>query len=171
MDTLDVLMTRRSIRAYTDDPVSDGDISILLRAAMAAPSAGNQQPWRFVVVTEHGQLQALSEATPHSRMVASAPLAIVICGDTRAEKHPGYWVQDCSAAVQNTLVAAHAIGLGAVWVGVHPIAERTENVSRICELPAGIVPLCIVSVGRPAEVKSPADRYEPTFVHRNRWRV
>jgi len=170
MDCIDALMTRRSIRAYTGDPVSDGDIEVLLKAAMAAPSAGNQQSWRFVVVTDRGQLQALSEATPYSRMVALAPLAIVVCGDTRSEKHPGYWVQDCSAAVQNMLVAGNGIGLGAVWIGVHPVSERTGNVARICDLPAGIVPLCMVSVGHPAEKKPRAERYEPEYVHRDRWR-
>lgn len=170
MDTLDAIMTRRSIRTFTHDPVSDGDIDILLHAAMAAPSAGNQQPWRFVVVTDQGQLRALAEATPYAAPAGRAPLAIVVCGDTRAEKHPGYWVQDCSAAIQNTLVAAHAIGLGAVWIGVHPIAERAGNVARTCAVPEGIVPLAILAVGHPAETKPPAERYEPTHVHHDRWR-
>lgn len=170
MDPLDALMTRRSIRSYTNDPVSDNDIDTLLKAAMAAPSAGNQQPWRFLVVTEHGQLSALSEATPYARMVAGAPLAFVVCGDTRAETHPGYWVQDCSAAVENLLVAANGIGLGAVWIGVHPVEDRVRNVSAICELPEGIVPLCAIAIGHPAERKPPAERYRPEFVHRDRWR-
>jgi len=171
MDCLDALFSRRSIRSYTDEPVSDGDIELLLKAAMSAPSAGNQQPWRFIVVTEHGQLQALSEATPYSRLVASAPLAIVVCGDTRAEKHPGYWVQDCSAAMENMLVAANAIGLGAVWVGVHPVPDRTENVARIGAVPAGIVPLGMAAIGHPAEHKPPAQRYEPGYVHHDKWRA
>jgi len=171
MDSLDAIMSRRSVRMFTRDAVSDGDIDTLLKAAMAAPSAGNQQPWRFVVVTEHGQLQALAEATPYSGPAGRSPLAIVVCGDTRAEKHPGYWVQDCSAAIQNTLVAANAIGLGAVWIGVHPVSERSGNVARICEVPDGIVPLAIVAIGHPAETKPPADRYEPAFVHRDRFRA
>jgi nitroreductase len=170
MDGLAAIMTRRSIRTFTADPVSDSDIDTLLRAAMAAPSAGNQQPWRFVVVTEHAQLQALAEATPYAAPVGRAPLAIVVCGDTRAEKHPGYWVQDCSAAVQNTLVAVNAIGLGAVWIGVHPVAERSGNVARICGVPSGIVPLAMIAIGHPAEEKPPAERYEPAHVHRDRFR-
>lgn len=171
MECLDSIMGRRSIRQYTNQPVADGDVELILRAAMAAPSAGNQQPWRFIVVTEHAQLEALSHATPYSRMVASAPLAIVVCGDTRAEKHPGYWVQDCSAAIQNALVATNAVGLGAVWIGVHPVEERVANVARICSVPEGIVPLAMLSIGHPAETKPPAERYEPRFVHHDRWRA
>lgn len=171
MECLDSIMSRRSIRHYTSEPVADGDVELILRAAMAAPSAGNQQPWRFVVVTDRAQLEALSHATPYSRMIATAPLAIVVCGDTRAEKHPGYWVQDCSAAVQNALVAANAVGLGAVWIGVHPIAERVDTVARLCAVPEGIVPLAILSIGHPAETKPAADRYDPQFVHHDRWRA
>lgn len=137
MDCLDSIMTRRSIRAYTDEPVAEDVIETILRAAMAAPSAGNQQSWRFVVVTGAGQRRALSEATPYARMIASAPLAIVVCGDTRAEKHPGYWVQDCSAATENALLAVNALGLGAVWIGVHPIEEREASVTAVLGLPEG----------------------------------
>ena len=114
MDCLDALMTRRSIRRYTDEPVSEADLEILLRAAMAAPSAGNQQSWRIVVVTDRGQLERLSKATPYSQMLAASAPSASWCAATRATSaHVGYWVQDCSAAIQNLLVAANAIGLGA----------------------------------------------------------
>jgi len=169
MDCLDSIMTRRSIRSYTDEPVSDAAIETILRAAMAAPSAGNQQSWRFVVVTGAEQRQALSEATPYSRMIASAPLAIVVCGDTRAEKHPGYWVQDCSAAIENALLAVNALGLGAVWIGVHPIEDREANVTALLGLPDGVRPLSMLAIGHPAETKPPAERYDPALVHRERW--
>jgi nitroreductase len=169
VDCLDALMTRRSIRQYLPKPLTDHEIDVLLRAAMAAPSAGNQQPWRFVLVTEFARLAELSQATPYSKMIAAAPLAIAVCGDTAAQKHPGYWVQDCSAAVQNMLVAAQAIGLGGVWIGVHPVAEREDAVRRICGIPDEIVPLALVAVGYPAEVKPPADRYEPSYVHHESW--
>lgn len=171
MDCLDGLMSRRSIRRYTTQPVSDSQVDVLLRAAMAAPSAGNAQPWRFVVVTDRHQLEALSAATPYSGMIAEAPLAIVVCADTSVEKHPGYWVQDCSAAVQNTLVAAHAIGLGAVWIGVHPVTERVANVASICSVPQGVEVLAMIAVGHPVEAKPAAERYEPSYVYRDRWQA
>jgi nitroreductase len=169
MDCLDALMTRRSIRRYTDEPVSEADIEVLLRAAMAAPSAGNQQSWRIVVVTDRDQLERLSKATPYSAMLAQAPLGLVVCGDTRDERHVGYWVQDCSAAIQNLLVAANAIGLGGVWIGCYPVEYRVANVREICGVPEGIVPMSMVALGHPSEEKPPADRYEPRYVHRDRW--
>ncbi|MDZ4169673.1 MAG: nitroreductase family protein [Coriobacteriia bacterium] len=169
MDSIEAIMGRRSIRNYTAEPVTDAELDVLLRAAMAAPSAGNQQPWRFIVVRDADRRVELSTATPYAGMIARAPLALVICGDTREEKHPGYWVQDCSAAIQNLLVAAHATGLGAVWIGVYPVEERSENVRRICDVEAGVVPMSMIALGHPAEEKPPAERFEPAYVHSERW--
>jgi nitroreductase len=169
VDCLEAIASRRSVRRYTDEPVSEEHVQALLHAAMAAPSAGNQQSWRFVVVTDREQLQRLSEATPYCRMLATAPLGIVVAGDTRDEKHPGYWVQDCSAAIENLLLAVRALGLGAVWIGVHPVAERVDNVRRACGIPEGIVPMSMISIGHPAEDKPPAERFEASYVHRDRW--
>jgi nitroreductase len=169
MEALDAIATRRSIRRYTDQPVTAEQLDTLLRAAMAAPSAGNQQPWRFIVVADPDQRRLLSRATPYSAMIADAPVALVVCGDTRNEKHPGYWVQDCSAAVQNALLAAHAIGLGAVWIGVHPVEERERNVATICGLPDGIRAMCMIAIGHPLEAKPAVDRFDPGFVMRERW--
>ena len=136
---------------------------------MAAPSAGNQQSWRFVVVVDKLQLGRLAEATPYSAMLASAAAGIVVAGDARAQRHAGYWVQDCAAATENLLIAAHAIGLGAVWIGVHPIEERVANVRGVCGLPDGVVPLGMVALGNPAEAKPPAERYDSSLVHQERW--
>ena len=169
MECLDAIYGRRSIRRYTEDLVSDEQVETLMRAAMAAPSAGNQQSWRFIVVRDRAVLQQLAEATPYSKMLADAPLGLVVAGDTRDERHPGYWVQDCSAAIQNLLVAAHSIGLGAVWIGVHPVADRVENVRKACGVPEGVVPMAMISVGHPAEEKPPGERYQPEFVHHDRW--
>lgn len=169
MEALEAIRGRRSIRNYTGEPVTDEQIDTVLHAAMSAPSAGNQQSWRFIVVRDPAQLTALAEATPYSRMVGVSSATLVVCGDTRDEKHPGYWVQDCSAAVENALVAIHAIGLGAVWIGVHPIEERVANVRRICGIPEGVVPMSMIAIGQPAEEKPPSERFEPAFVHRDRW--
>lgn len=169
MECIEAILGRRSIRAYADEPVTDDEIEQILRAAMAAPSAGNQQSWRFVVVRDRDQRLALAQATPYSSMIAEAPVALVVCGYTRDEKHPGYWVQDCSAAIQNALVAIHAMGLGAVWIGAHPVAERVDNIREICDIPEGIVPMSMIALGRPAQTKPPGERFEPAFVHSEKW--
>jgi len=169
MDALTTIMSRRSIRSYDDRPVEPGLVEGLLRAAMAAPSAGNQQPWRFVVVTGRETLDRLSTTSPYAGMLASAPLAVVVCGDTIGERHPGYWVEDCSAAMENLLLAAHALGLGAVWLGYHPDAERVERARDVLGIPETLVVLGIASIGYPAEERPPVDRYREEYVHRERW--
>ena len=169
MDAIDAIMSRRSIRSYTEETVSKGDSETLLEAAMAAPSAGNEQPWHFVVVQDREVLEAIPRYHQYADMLREAPLAVVICGDLDEEKHEGFWVQDCSAAVQNLLVAAHALGLGAVWLGVHPEPRRVEGTRELLGLPQQVVPLAIVSVGHPAEEKPPAERYCSERVHWDRW--
>jgi nitroreductase len=169
MEALKAIMTRRSIRRFSETPVADGEIETILRAAMAAPSAGNQQSWRFVVVTERERLERLAATSPFAGPLAQAPLAIVVCGETTGERHPGYWVEDCSAAMENLLLAAHSLGLGGVWLGYHPDAERVEKVRDELRLPDTVVPLGIAAIGHPDEEKPPTDRYEPVFVHREAW--
>jgi nitroreductase len=136
---------------------------------MSAPSAGNQQPWQLLVLTDPGLRAEIPAFHPYARMVPEAPLAILVCGDLQRESFKGYWIQDCSAATQNLLLAAHAAGLGAVWVGIYPNQERVSRLRRLLALPAHIVPLALVPVGYPAERVPPADRYDPSRVHRNRW--
>jgi nitroreductase len=169
MDTLQSIFTRRSIRRYTDQPVSEELIEQILRAAMAAPSAGNQQPWQFVVLTDRKLLDAIPGYHPYAEMLRQASAAIVVCGDLRLESRSGYWVQDCSAATQNLLLAAHALGLGAVWLGVYPREDRVANTQCLCGLPAEVIPLAIVALGHPAEQPKPVDRFKPERVHRNKW--
>lgn len=170
MDAVDAILSRRSIRKYTDEPVQDGDVETLLRAAMAAPSAFNQQSWRFVVVRDAEVRANLSKASKHAGMIAEAPVAIVVCGELSAERYPGtYWVQDGVAALENLLIAANGIGLGAVWVGVHPWEDRVAAVRDALGLPDGVAPLAQVALGHPAETKPPGDRYDPDLVHYDRW--
>ena len=169
MDAMEAILTRRSIRAYTDEPVGADEVERLLEAAMAAPSAGNQQPWQFVVIDDRRTLDAIPKFHEYSAMLSRAPVAVAVCGDLRAAKMPEYWEQDCSAATENLLLAAHAMGLGAVWLGIHPEGDRVAKLSELLALPEGVVPLCVVALGRPAEAKGPADRYDAARVHRNRW--
>lgn len=169
MDALEAIFGRRSIRKYAAEPVAEADVDTILHAAMAAPSAGNQQPWRFVATTDRATLDAMAETTPYGKMLREAPLAITVCADTRDLKHPQMWQQDCGAATQNALVAIHALGLGAVWLGFWPKMERVEPLKEVLGLPEGIEPFCVLAIGHPAEAKPPAERYNAEFVRRDRW--
>ena len=162
------IMTRTSVRQFTDQPVSAADIETLLRAGMAAPTAVNKQPWHFVAVTDKAKLKELSGG--RGRMLEQCALAIVVCGDmTKAlpGKGQAYWIQDCSAATENILLAAHALGLGAVWTGVYPMDERVAAVSAAVKLPETIVPLCVIVIGHPAEQPAPKDKWKPENVSYN----
>ncbi len=172
MDAMDAIMGRRSIRAFTYDDVPDETVDLLLRAAMAAPSACNQQPWEFIVVRDKGVLGTVPSLQPFSSMLPHAALGIFVCANTTRLAHPKcapYWVQDCSAATQNILLAAHAIGLGAVWLGAYPSEDVCNGISRLLSLPAGITPFAMIAVGVPAEQKAPSTRYDPARVHIATW--
>ena len=162
------IMTRTSVRQFTDQAVSKADIETLLRAGMAAPTAVNKQPWHFVAVTDKAKLKELSGG--RGRMLEQCALAIVVCGDmTKAlpGKGQAYWIQDCSAATENILLAAHALGLGAVWTGVYPMDERVASVSAAVKLPETIVPLCVIVIGHPAEQPATKDKWKPENVSYN----
>jgi nitroreductase len=163
---IQTIFSRRSIRKYTDEPVSEDDIQTLLDAAMAAPSASNIKPWHFVVVTQRETLDALADAHPHGKMLAQASLCIAVCGDPDLSR---YWEQDCSAATENLLLAATALGLGAVWLGVHLRDDRIASVRRILDIPQNVSPLNLISIGHPAEEKEPRTQYDEARVHRGRW--
>ena len=169
---IETIMTRTSVRAFTDRPVEDEKIEQMLRAGMAAPTAVNKQPWAFVVVKSREQLDRLKEANPNARMLASAQLAIAVCGDmTKAIEGPmqSFWIQDASAATENILLAAHALGLGAVWTGVYPNPERVAAVSEVLELPSYAVPLCVIPIGYPAESPEPKDKWKTENLHYEKW--
>ena len=164
-EVINNIMTRTSIRQYTDQPVSKADIETLLRAGMAAPTAVNRQPWHFVAVTDKAKLKELSGG--RGRMLEQCALAIVVCGNMDKAlqgKGQGYWIQDCSAATENILLAAHALGLGAVWTGVYPMDERVAAVSKAVKLPETIIPLCVIVIGHPAESPTPKDKWKPENV-------
>ncbi|KIH76496.1 Nitroreductase [Geoalkalibacter ferrihydriticus] len=167
--SLKEILYRRSIRKYTPELVSDEDMEELLRAAMAAPSAGNAQPWYFVILTERRLLEAIADFHPYAAMARHAPAAILVCGDPSLEKYPGFWVQDLSAAVENLLLAAQSKGLGAVWVGIYPTEERVEKMRELLAIPPNIIPFALVPFGHPAETKPPAERFNPARVFRNGW--
>jgi nitroreductase len=169
METSEAILTRRSIRKYTDRSVPDELVSRLLKAAMAAPSAGNEQAWQFIVIRDRVLLDAIPKFHPYSAMLRYASVAILICGDLSLEKFKGCWVQDCSAATQNLLLAATATGLGAVWTAVYPMEDRVAGMRQLLNLPDHVIPLSLVPIGYPAEQPAKADRFNAERVHKDRW--
>ena len=177
---LDVIFSRKSVRSYTDQPVSDEQVETMLRAAMAAPTGMNVQPWRFVVVRDQAVKEKL--AGPRGGMIAQAPVVFVIWGETTLMRKPfgqpdaeavevenGNWTQDCSAATENLLLAAEALGLGAVWTAAHPYADRVNPIREALGLPANVTPLCVVPCGYPAGDDQPKDKWKPENIHYDKW--
>lgn len=171
-EAIENILTRVSVRQFTGDPISEAQLDTLLRAAMAAPSAINKQPWAFIVITDRDKIAQLGEALPYSRCSNHPAVAIIPCGDlTKAipGEMTGFWINDVSAATENLLLAAHAMGLGAVWTGLHPDMNRAKIVQDMLGLPEHIIPLCIVPVGVPAEQPDIKDKFNPENIHFNSW--
>ncbi len=165
-DKLDFIFGRRSIRAYTRDVVSDEAVQTLLEAAMAAPSSAACDPWRFVVVKNREMLATIKSELPYGQMLGSAALAIVVCGDLKAahDKQLSYLLQDCSAAIENLLLCAYVLGLGACWLGVHPGEQRIKSLREILRLQESAIPVACIAIGYPAETKEPRTRFNPDYV-------
>lgn len=165
------IIRRVSVRRYSDKPVSSEQISAILHAAMSAPTGVNKQSWEFVVVDDPELLKQLADALPYAKMAAQAPVAIVVCGnkDRFLEGVDDVlWVQDLSAASENTLLAAHAIGLGGVWTCIYPHEERMAPVKSILHLPDNMVPFNLIPIGHPLTDHAPMDKWHPDRVHQNR---
>jgi nitroreductase len=168
---LSLLFGRRSIRSYQDRDVPETTVNDLLCAAMAAPSAACKDPWRFIVVRNRESLAAIAQALPNGKMMESAAVGIVVCGDLDAA-HGGeisYLLQDCSAAIQNLLLAAQGLGLGACWLGVHPRQPRIDALTRLFALPDRIFPVAGIALGWPAEEKPARTRFSAAYVHTETW--
>jgi len=168
MDAMEVILTRRSIRKYTKQPVSAEVLKELLEAGMCAPSAGNRQPWCFVVIKDRKILNEIPKYHPYAQMLKEAPVAILVCCESNLELK-GLGVEDCSAATQNILLAAHAKGLGAVWLGISAAGGEAAATKKLLNLPEHIIPISLISIGYPAEQKPRQDRYRADRVHYNQW--
>ncbi len=170
-EKLILVFGRRSIRAYAPGEIPEATLQLLLEAAMAAPSAAGKDPWHFVIVRQPDRLRQLAAALPHGQMLAQASVGIIVCGDLSVahDRQISYLLQDCSAAIENLLIAAHAAGLGACWLGIHPRPDRMTAVHKLLALPADVVPVCGISLGIPAEQREPRTRYNPACVHRETW--
>ncbi|PKN07893.1 MAG: nitroreductase family protein [Deltaproteobacteria bacterium HGW-Deltaproteobacteria-8] len=169
MDALDCLMTRRSIRKFTKEPVDPELIQAALAAAMAAPSAGNARPWHFVLTTDRALLDRVPDFHPYAAMTRQAQAAILVCAEPALEKYPGYWPIDCAAATENLLLALHAQGLGAVWTGVYPDQPRVEGFRKLLGIPGTIIPHSFVPLGHPDMPSGRVDRFQAERIHRESW--
>jgi len=169
MDAMDVILTRRSIRKYVNKPISDDLIKELLEAAVSAPSAGNQQPWHFVILDDKSTLDVILTFHPNAKMLKEAQKAILVCGDLSLEKFKGYWLLDCAAATQNILLAAHAKDVGSCWLGIYPREDRMTQMKKLLGMPDHVIPFSLISLGYPAEEKSKENRYDSSRIHYNKW--
>lgn len=165
-DALETIFARKSVRKYLPKPVEPEKTDLLLKAGMAAPTGKNTQPWEFVVVTDRAVLDSMAAALPYAKMLKEAPMAIVVCGDVTKSS---YWYIDCSAATENILLAAEALGLGAVWTATYPYDDRMDAVKKYIGLPDHIASLCVVPVGYPAVPQTPKNKWNESKVHTNKW--
>ena len=165
-DAIENILSRKSVRKYLPKPVEKEKVQLLLKAGMAAPSGKDTRPWEFVVVTDRVALDSMAAALPYAKMLKEAPMAIVVCGDTTKSS---YWYLDCSAATQNVLLAAEALGLGAVWTAAYPYEDRMNVVKQYTVLPDHIKPLCVIPVGYPAMPHSPKDKWDESKIHQDKF--
>lgn len=169
MSLIDTICSRRSIRKYTEEELPEGTEDLLLKAAFSAPTAKNKQPWHFVLINDRRILKEIAKRHPNASMMKDARLGILVCGDRTIEETEPYILQCCSAATENILLAAHSLGLGAVWLGVYPKEDRIESMERMFNLPESVIPVSLISLGIPAEKKQPRQNYNAGRVHSNRW--
>ena len=164
-DALENIMGRKSVRKYLPKPVEKEKIEVLLKAGMAAPSGKDVRPWELIVIDDREVLDSMAAVLPYAKMLKEAPMAIVVCGDTTKSS---YWYLDCSAATQNILLTAEALGLGAVWTAAYPYEDRIDVVRQNTGLPEKIVPLCVIPIGYPDGPQKAKDKFDPQRVHRNK---
>jgi nitroreductase len=171
-DVLSVIHSRKSVRRYTRESVTREQLETLLRAGMAAPTAGNAQPWEFVVLTERGRMDRIADGFEYGKMLYNAAAAIIVCGSEKKTLPGEYgqlWVQDCSAAAENILLAAEGTGLGAVWVGCYPFADRISLVREVAGIPEFVTPLCVISIGHPTGSEKPKAKFKSENIHWETW--
>ncbi len=169
---IDCIMTRASVRSYTGEQINDSIVNKILRAGMAAPTAANQQPWYFVVINEQSLKDSITAAFEYTKMVENCSFAVVVCGDMdnlfKGDiPDGGFWVEDCSAASENMLLAAHALGVGGVWCGIYPLKDREQRLRSILNLPSNLTPLNVMAFGYPSQQVAPKDKWDPAKIHYN----
>ncbi len=170
--TLDIIHERKSVRNFVEYQISDEELTTLVKAGMAAPTAVNKQPWQFLIINDRNIIEAISETNGNKDHYLASSALIVVCGDTLRALDgiaQEYWIQDCSAATQNILLAAESMGLGGLWTGIYPHSERVDITKSTLSLPANVIPLCIIAIGKPSGKDQPKDKWKPELVHWNTW--
>ena len=169
MDILTALHSRRSVRSYNSQKVTDEELKTILAAGMTAPSAGNAQPWHMVIVDDAALLAQVPAINPYAAMATKSPVSVLVCGNPTLEKYPGFWVQDCAAAIQNMLLAATGLGIGSVWTGIYPMMERVTRFQKLFALPEHIIPHALLVFGHVDDVAvfSHKDRFDASKVSKN----
>lgn len=165
-DALENIFSRKSVRKFLAQPVEEEKVQLLLKAGMSGPSGKDTRPWEFIVVDSRIILDSLAAALPYAKMLKDAPMAIIVCGDTTKSS---YWYLDCSAAAENILLAAEALGLGGVWTAAYPYEDRMQAVKKYTGIPDHISSLCVIPVGYPAGPQHPKDKWDASRIHRNQW--
>lgn len=167
MDVLEAVETRRSIRSFKREKVDPSLVEKILRLAMCAPSAGNEQPWHFIVLDDEKTKNDMARIHPYAKMLFEAPLGIIVLGDVNLEKYKGFWVQDCSSAIMNILISAPSFGLQTVWCGVYPSEERVKEIKDYFKLPENIIPLGLIVMGYSDKKGFKVERFKPERIHYN----
>lgn len=169
MDTIKTIKTRRSIRKYTTEPISDHRIKEIIRCGMYAPSAGNEQPWHFLIIKNKEILKHIEQVHEHASMMKDAYNGILVCFDPSLEKHNNMAVQDCAAATQNMLLAIHDLGYGGCWIGVYPREHRMKGIRKLLNIPDNIIPFSLIAVGVANERIAEIDRFRENRIHYEQW--
>lgn len=169
MNTLDAIMSRRSIRKFTGQVISDENLELVLKAGFQAPSAHNLEPRDYIVVRSQDVLNQISDFHGFAKMLPNAGCGIIVCGDKNKQKEIGFLAEDCSASIQNMLLAAHSLGLGAVWCGLYPIEDYVQKISKILNIPGHIIPIGMIVVGEKVEDREIVDRFDSKSVHYDKW--
>lgn len=169
MNVLDTIFTRRSIRKFTGEQIKEEDLKLILKAGFQAPSAHNMEPRDYIVVRDREVLNKISEFHKYAKMLPNAGCGIIVCGDTERQEEMGFLIEDCSASIQNILLAAHGLGLGAVWCGLYSREDLVDNMSKTLGLPAHIIPIGMVVIGVKDEENKSIDRYNEEKIHYNKW--
>ncbi len=166
---LETIFTRRSIRKFTGEEIDEKDLKLILKAGFQAPSAHNFQPREYLIVKDMEKLEKIAAIHKYAKMLPEAGLGIVVCGDTNKQERVGHLVADCSASIENMLLAAHSLGLGAVWTGIHPIEKLEDDIREILEIPNDFIPVGMVVIGHSEVEAKVIDRYDEEKIHHDKW--
>jgi len=169
MDEIENIITRRSIRSFNNKKIDETIIRKIIESGVSAPSAGNQQPWHFIVIDDKKIFKKITKFHPNASFLVNADKAILVCGDLSKEKFKGYWILDCGACTENILLAAHFLGVGSCWLGIYPREDRIKETKKLLNIPDHVIPFSLIALGYTDEKPKKIDRYQKDRIHKNKW--